>query len=124
VILFRAIALAVVAVLLIEAMMVELEKAAPIVAQWGALWFALLFFVVGFVLRRLASIGSALFSAFIAAIAYVTLGHWILGLLASGVAAWIWLGPPGVIVVATVYFFALIAIGVGAASVRLPRRTQ
>jgi hypothetical protein len=123
-ILFRAIAVAVVAVLLIEAIMVELEKAAPIVAQWGALWYALLFVALGFVLRRFTSPGYALCSALVAAIAYITLVHWILGFLASGVTGWVWLGPPGEVVMATVYFFVLIAIGIGAASVRLPRRTQ
>ncbi len=55
---------------------------------------------------------------------YVTLGHWIAGALFDGTSAWVWLGAPPVIALATTYFFALIAIGVGAASVRLPGRTQ
>lgn len=123
--LLRTIAGAVVAVLLIEAVMTEVEKAAPIAAdRWGALWYALLFLALGFVLRRFAPTGSALWSALVAAIAYVTLGHWIARFLWSGVTAWVWLGAPPVIALATTYFFALIAIGIGAASVRLPRRTQ
>jgi hypothetical protein len=123
-ILARAIAFAVVAVLLIEAMMVELEKAAPIVGQLAALWFALLFAGLGFVLRRFASTGAALVSGLVAAIAYVTLGHWIAGYLADGATAWVWLVSAIVVAVAAVYFFALIAIGIGAASIRLPQRTQ
>ena len=121
---FRAIGAAVVAVLVLEALMVELEKVLPIVAQWGALCFALLFVVLGFALRRFTSTQSALIGALVAAIAYVTLGPWIAAYFANGTIAWHWLGHATTMAIATVYFFTLMVIGIGAASVRLPRTTQ
>jgi hypothetical protein len=113
-----------VAVLVLEALMVELEKVIPFVARWGALWFALLFVVVGFVLRRFTTTESALIGALVAAIAYVTLGAWIAGYLVDGTIAWHWLGGAMTMAIATVYFFTLMVVGIGAASVRLRRKTQ
>ena len=121
---FRTVAPAVVAVLVLEALMVEIEKAIPIVAQWGALWYALLFVGLGFVLRRFISTEPALVGVLVAAIAYVTLGAWIAAYLQNGTIAWHWLGHATTMAIATVYFFTLMVIGIGAASVRLRRKTQ
>ncbi len=122
--LFRAITPAVVAVLVLEALMVELEKVIPIVAHWGALCYALLFVVLGFVLQRFTSTQSALIGAFVAAIAYVTLGRWIAAYFVNDTIAWHWLGDATTMAIATVYFFTLMVIGIGAASVLLRRKTQ
>ncbi len=121
---FRAVAAAVVSVLVLEAFMVELEKGIPVVAQSGALWFALLFVALGFGLRRFVTTESALIGALGGAIAYVTLGYWIAGYVDSGTIAWHWLGHPATMAIAAAYFFTLMAIGIGVASVRLRRRTQ
>jgi hypothetical protein len=120
---FRAMAPAVVAVLALEALMVETEKAIPIVEQWSALWFALLFVGLGFVLRRRTSTASAIFGALVAAIAYVTLGAWIAEYLRNGTMAWHWLGHAMTMAMATVYFFTLMAIGIAAASFQLRLKT-
>ncbi len=121
---FRAVVSAVVAVLVLEALMVEIEKAIPIVAQWGALSYALLFVVFGFVLRRFTTTESALFGALVAAMAYVTLGVWIAAYLGNGTIAWHWLGNAMTMAIAAVYFFTLMVIGIGAGSVRLRQKTQ
>ena len=94
---FCAVAPAVVAVLVLEAPTDEIEKAIPIVAQRGAL---------------------------VAAMAYVSLGVWVAAYLGNGAIAWHWVGNAMTMSIATVYFFTLMMIGIGAASVRLRRRTR
>jgi uncharacterized BrkB/YihY/UPF0761 family membrane protein len=100
--------------------MVEIEKAIPIVSgRWSALSYAVLFVVFGFAVRRVTSTGSSLLGVFAAAIAFVTLGYWIGGYLTGTPRGW--LGAPVTIAIAALYFFTLMAIGVGAASLRLRR---
>jgi hypothetical protein len=120
----RIVAGCVLAVLVLEALMVELESVSPIAGRLGALWYAVLFVVLGYTARRVASTGQALVAVLAGAIAFVTLGNWIAGYIGGGRIAWRWLGPPTTIVTAMLYFFALMAIGIAAASLQLRRKTQ
>lgn len=105
------------AVLIVEALMVELEKVTPNVGgSSSVLYYALLFIAFGFTVRRLTSTASSLLGALAAAIAFVTLGYWIAGYLTARHGGW--LGPPMTTAIAAISFFSLMAIGVGAASLR------
>ncbi len=119
----RAFALFAAGVLLIEAAMVELEKVSPEVGRWGAPLFAIEFVVLGVLVRRFTPLVPSLIGAFGGAIVYVTIGYWVAGYVGEGRTAWVWLGSPVVLTMATMYFFVLMAIGIGVASVRRPRST-
>lgn len=119
--LFRVMALCLATVLVGEALMVELEKGIHLGDPWGPLVFAMLFIALGFAVRRKASIWISLVGALVAAIAYVTIGYWVAGFVGSGMTKWRWLGSPPVLIIATLYFFTLTAIGVVAASIKIPR---
>jgi hypothetical protein len=114
----RAFAVFAVSVLLIEAVMVELEKVSPQVVRWGAPCFAIEFVILGVLVRRFTPLLPSLIGAFGGAIVYVTIGYWVAGYVGDGKTVWVWLGSPVVLTIATMYFFVLMAIGIGAASVR------